>query len=237
MIAILVILAVGLSGCVTKKYVSRQVKPVDQRVSALDHKMSQQISAVTTKHDADVSRLDERVTTTDGRVTEVASVAQQASASADQANQLGEANRTEMRTHTTHEIVKIEPGTLQLMDKGDVTFKLNKSSLDKQSKAVLDAIAQKAKSTPGTVISLEGFADKSGSNAHNLTLSRNRADAVARYLVQQNVPVHDINRIGLGEQIPSSDLASDFPIPGAKATRRVYIRLYSPTGTAARSEP
>jgi outer membrane protein OmpA-like peptidoglycan-associated protein len=47
-----------------------------------------------------------------------------------------------------------------LIDKGDVSFKINQSRLDKQSKAVLDEIAQKAKSTPRAVINLEGFADK-----------------------------------------------------------------------------
>jgi len=237
MTAITVILAMGASGCATRRYVRKQVKPVDQRVSELDQKTSEQISALSNKEQADVSRLDERISTTDNRVTEVASVAQQANASADRANQLGEANRTEMRTHTVHqEIVKIETGNYQLIDKGDVTFKVNKSGLDKQSRGVLDVLAQKVKSTPGAVINLEGFADKSGGNEHNLTLSRKRADAVARYLVQQNVPLSDIHRIGLGEEIPSSTLASDFPNPGAMPTRRVYIRLYAPTGEASRSE-
>jgi len=238
MIGITFILALGASGCATKKYVAKQVKPVDQRVSALDHKTSEQIAFLTNKEQADVSRLDERISTTDSRVTEVASVAQQASAAADLANQLGEANRTEMRTHTVHQIeTKFDPGNYQLIDKGDVSFKINQSRLDKQSKAVIDEIAQKAKSTPRAVINLEGFADKTGGNQYNLTLSRKRAEAAARYLVQQNVPLRDIRMIGLGEEIPPSTLASDFPDSGSKPTRRVYIRVYALTGEASRSEP
>jgi len=238
LIGISVILAMGLSGCATRRYVRSKVAPVNQRVTDLDQKTNEQIAAVSSKEQADVSRLDERISTTDSRVSEVASVAQQAGVAASQAYQLGEANRTEMRTHTTHQVVtKFEPGSYQLIDKGDVIFKVNQSRLDKQSRAVLDVIAQKAKSTPGVVVNLEGFADKSGNDEHNLTLSRKRADAVARYLVQQNVPLRDIQRIGLGEAIPSSTLASDFPNPGAMATRRVYIRVYAPTGgEASRSD-
>jgi outer membrane protein OmpA-like peptidoglycan-associated protein len=233
----IILLAMGAPGCATRRYVRNKVAPVNQRVSDLEQKTNEQIAAVSSKEQADVSRLDERINTTDSRVVEVAGVAQQASVAASQAYQLGEANRTEMRTHTTHQVVtKFETGNFQLIDKGDVTFKVNKSNLDKQSQAVLDVIAQKAKSTPGSVINLEGFADKSGGDEHNLTLSRKRADAVARYLVQQNIPLRDINRIGLGEEIPSSTLASDFPNPGAMATRRVYIRVYAPRGEASRSE-
>jgi OOP family OmpA-OmpF porin len=243
-IGISVILTMGSSGCATRRYVRKQVKPVDQRVTDLDTKTSEQIAALSNKEQADVSRLDERINSTDSQVAQVAGVAQQASLSADRANQLGEANRIEMRTHTVHEVkvmspsTSYDPGNLQLIDKGDVTFQLNKSRLDKQAQAELDMIAQKAKSTPRAVISLEGFADKTGGSEHNLRLSRQRADAVARYLVKQNVPLTSINMIGLGEENPSSALASDFPIPGSVATRRVYIRLYAPkTGEAARSEP
>lgn len=240
-----VILAMGASGCATRRYVRNQVKPVDQRVSDLEQKTNEQISAVSSKEQADVSRLDERITSTDSRVVEVASVAQQASIAAGQANQLGQANRSEIQSHNQRidtldraaQNYQKNAWNYQLIDKADVTFKLNKSRLDKQSQAVLDMMAQKAKSTPGAVINLEGFADKSGGDAHNLTLSRNRADAVARYLVQQNVPLRDINRIGLGEEIPSSTLASDFPNPGATPTRRVYIRVYAPTGEASRAQP
>jgi hypothetical protein len=89
MIGITFILALGASGCATKKYVAKQVKPVDQRVSALDNKTSEQIAFLTNKEQADVSRLDERISTTDSRVTEVASVAQQASAAADSGESTG----------------------------------------------------------------------------------------------------------------------------------------------------
>lgn len=237
MISISVILVMSVSGCATRRYVRNRVKPVDQRVTDLDQKTNEQIQAVSNKEQMDVSRLDERINTTDSRVTEVASVAQQASLAAERSHQLGEANRVEMRTHSTHQqVVKFEPGSFQLVDKGDITFPVNKSSLDKQSRAALDVIAQKQRSTPGGVINLEGFADKSGGSEHNLTLSRKRADAVARYLVQQNVPLGRIRMIGLGEENPSSTLASDFPNPGSIATRRVYIRVYAPTGEAARSE-
>jgi outer membrane protein OmpA-like peptidoglycan-associated protein len=250
-IGIPIILAMGASGCATKKYVRSQVAPVNQRVADHEQKTSEQIQAVSTKEQADVSRLDERISTTDSRVVEVAGVAQQAGARANQAHQLGQANREEIQTHG-QQIGAL--GTFsqtawnyQMIEKGDVTFAVNQSRLDKQDKAMLDRIAQKAKSTPRTIIDLEGFADKTGGAAYNLTLSRKRADAVARYLVQQNVPLPSIHFLGFGEEKPHSPLAADFPGPGANASqkemrrlsRRVYIRVYAPAtaiGEAARSE-
>jgi len=251
MIGIPIILAMGASGCATKKYVRSQVSPVNQRVADHEQKTSEQIQAVSTKEQADVSRLDERISTTDSRLSEVASTAQQASVTAGQANQLGQANRAEIQTHGQ------QIGTLgtfvqtawnyQMIEKGDVTFASNMSRLDKPGQAALDVIAQKAKATPRSIVNLEGFADKRGGVEHNLTLSRKRADAVARYLVKKNVPLRSIHIMGFGEDSPPSTLAADFPIPASNASpqelrrlaRRVYIRVYAPAtevGSAARSE-
>jgi outer membrane protein OmpA-like peptidoglycan-associated protein len=256
MIGIPVILAIGLPGCATRRYVRNHIAPVDQRVTELDQKTSEQIQALNTKHDGDVSRLDERISTTDNRVAEVASVAQQASLTANQANQIGQANRAEIQAQNQAMSLYAQKLStyaqnaweFQMIEKGDVTFAFNSSKLDSGAKAALDVIAAKAKSMPRTDVNLAGFTDKVGSPEYNLALSRRRAEAVQRYLVLRGVPLQNIHIIGLGEENPPSTLAADFEIFKPNATpqelrrlaRRVYIRIYAPAtsiGAAARAEP
>jgi outer membrane protein OmpA-like peptidoglycan-associated protein len=98
-------------------------------------------------------------------------------------------------------------------------------------------------------VELQGFTDKTGDKDYNLALSRRRAEAVARYLVSQNVPLRGIHVIGLGAEDPPPSLTADLQAVDPNATpqdvrrlaRRVYIRVYAPAtsiaGEAARSRP
>jgi outer membrane protein OmpA-like peptidoglycan-associated protein len=132
----------------------------------------------------------------------------------------------------------------QLIEKGDVTFGFNKADLDSGAKAALDVIAQKAASMPRAEVELQGFTDKIGSKNYNLALSRRRADAVARYLARQNVPLRGIHVIGLGEENPPASLLALDPNAShqeaRRLARRVYIRVYAPAtaiaGEAARQQ-
>jgi outer membrane protein OmpA-like peptidoglycan-associated protein len=95
---------------------------------------------------------------------------------------------------------------------------------------------------------LQGFTDKIGSKNYNLALSRRRAEAVARYLTRQNVPLRGIHVIGLGEENPPASLTADLkamdpnasPQEVRRLARRVYIRVYAPAtaiaGEAARQQ-
>jgi hypothetical protein len=85
-----VVLAPATSGWATKHYVTAQLTPVNEKVSALETKTNDQAD----KEATDVSRLDERQATTDHDVTQVTAVAKQANASAAQANQLGQQNQS-----------------------------------------------------------------------------------------------------------------------------------------------
>jgi OmpA-OmpF porin, OOP family len=260
MLVLAITLAVSTSGCATKKYVRTQTGIVDQRVTKVEKKTNEQISYLNAKEQADISRVDERITTTDSRVTEVANTAQQANASAAQANasaaqanQLAEANQAKIEANqkgiTALETFAENAWNYQLIEKGDVTFAFNKSSLGNDARIALDLIAQKAQSMPRAVVELEGFTDKTGGKDYNLALSRRRAEAVARYLVTQNVPLRNIHIIGLGAEDPPASLKADLqtvdpnasPQAVRRLARRVYIRVYAPAtavaGEAARSQP
>ena len=89
---------------------------------------------------------------------------------------------------------------------------------------------------PRAVFEVTGFTDDTGPTSYNLTLSRRRADAVARYLVSKDVPLKSISVIGMGKEQTPQMLAAEFEAFNPNASkreirglaRRVRIRLLSP---------
>jgi outer membrane protein OmpA-like peptidoglycan-associated protein len=84
------------------------------------------------------------------------------------------------------------------------------------------------------VVELAGFTDQTGSENYNLDLSRRRAWAVQRYLVEHKVPLYSIHMVGLGEEVPPSGFQSDLQASSGKIARgernalarRVSIRVF-----------
>ena len=100
-----------------------------------------------------------------------------------------------------------------------ILFEFNSYSLTPASRSQLKKIATVFKhgNLSGKTILIEGHADASGSETYNLELSRNRADAVRRFL-EQNEQVDNLNFYveGKGE----SDLFNPLD-PYAAENRRV----------------
>ncbi len=95
---------------------------------------------------------------------------------------------------------------------------------------------------PRYVVEVEGFTDKTGPREYNLALSRRRADAVVRYLVDKGVPLRRIHMIGLGATMaPMTDgnamaqNTSESPKLTRKQQRRVIVRVYAPESTLSAS--
>jgi outer membrane protein OmpA-like peptidoglycan-associated protein len=140
-------------------------------------------------------------------------------------------------------ITPTAPLNYQLVDKADVMFAFNKSSLSNDTKSALDQLAQKVQSVPGAMVEIAGFTDKTGTPGYNLALSRKRAEAVQLYLAKQNVSVGAIHIIGFGEDAPPASLQADITPGGSKADvsrmeRRVRVQILGPAGdgSAARSQ-
>jgi OOP family OmpA-OmpF porin len=234
-----ILLVLAASGCATKKYVGKQINVVDQRVNALQAKTTEQFG----KQQNEISRLGERQTTTDNRLSAVASTAQEANATAGQALQATQTNasaiqaaESEISAHSA-ELIKLKDNfNYTLAESGNVTFRFNKWELSSDAKAALDVMIQKATANPRSVIEVVGYTDEIGPASYNLTLSRRRAEAVARYLVEHNVPLKSISLIGLGEEQTPQLLAAEVETFNPKASkqdirglaRRVRIRLYVP---------
>lgn len=102
-----------------------------------------------------------------------------------------------------------------------VNFGNDSARLPADALPTLDAVAEGMRQV-GFVrpFVIEGHTSATGSSAHNLVLSRQRAESVKRYLVQrQQLPPKALRTVGLGQRVP---LASTNP--GAAANRRVQFR-------------
>ena len=233
----LVVLAA--SGCVTKKYVSKQIGVVDQRLSKVQNQVAKQQN--------EISYLNERVTTTDSKLSGVANTAEQANSTAGQALQQAQTNSSAIQAGTalieahTTELTNLKNNlNYTLAESVNVMFAFNKYDLTPEAKAALNTIIEKAKATPRSQIEVLGYTDDIGPASYNLTLSRRRAEAVARYLVKNDTPLKDVSLIGLGKEQTPELLAAEVEAISPNATkaelrglaRRVRIRLYVPGGTS-----
>jgi OOP family OmpA-OmpF porin len=108
-----------------------------------------------------------------------------------------------------------------------VTFELNSADLTVGSRSVLAAVGADLAKYPQLRIELQGHTDSSGSDAHNLSLSQQRADAVRAYLIQQGVPEIQIVARGYGEGQPIADNATS---EGRARNRRVVMFVLSNPG-------
>ncbi len=81
-----------------------------------------------------------------------------------------------------------------------VFFDWNKSSLTTDANGVLDAVAIELKSRPSLKkVAVGGYADTSGSEMYNQTLSSTRAQTVRAALIQRGISADIITAIGHGE--------------------------------------
>lgn len=102
-----------------------------------------------------------------------------------------------------------------------VNFEVDSAQLVGASAAVLDRVAASMREVPDAKVRVEGHTDSSGSAAHNLDLSRRRADAVLNYLVRAGIDRARLSGEGFGESRP---VASNETREGKAMNRRVELR-------------
>ena len=104
-----------------------------------------------------------------------------------------------------------------------VHFGFNEATVREEDRAALDRFAQVVqRHYPGSVITVEGFADPAGSSRYNLALSKRRAESVRTYIVGQGLPEANIRAVGMGEARPVVRGAAGTE-PGAEQNRRVVF--------------
>ncbi|MGH2623866.1 MAG: OmpA family protein, partial [Sphingobacterium sp.] len=101
-----------------------------------------------------------------------------------------------------------------------IQFEFDSSVLKTESYSTLDKLAKDLKDNNGSV-SLDGYASAEGTEAYNMNLSTDRANAVKQYLVNAGVAASSINATGNGEANP---IASNDTEEGRVQNRRVEIK-------------
>ena len=120
---------------------------------------------------------------------------------------------------------------------GDLLFDYDKATLKPQAEQALKKVAVVLSQFPESHVTVEGFTDSKGTQARNLDLSRERAQAVKNWLVKNGIAEANIATKGFGEGYPvapnTNDNGGDNPI-GRALNRRVSIIVENPAVAATR---
>ncbi|QHV94089.1 OmpA family protein [Spirosoma endbachense] len=106
----------------------------------------------------------------------------------------------------------------------DILFDVDSYELKSETKKQLIDFAQTLNKYEDTDIRIEGHADATGSDDHNLKLSRQRADAVGSFLEAQGVKTSRVDEMGYGESQPVADNSTE---TGRRKNRRVDIAVFA----------
>lgn len=105
-----------------------------------------------------------------------------------------------------------------------VTFRTNSAVLSPEAKQQLDDLAGKTQGARAFMIEVAGHTDSTGSDAKNLRLSQQRADAVVQYLaVQHKIPLRRfVTPMGYGK---TDSVADNTTSTGRQQNRRVDVKM------------
>lgn len=179
--------SLAVSGCATKKYVSREVGEVNQKVDSLS---------------TEVEKTQERVKRNEVRIDEVNSQAQtginEAKGSAQQAMTKAEEAEKAAKGKIIYTVT---------LSNDKVTFPVNRSEVSDDAKKLIDeAIAQLKAENKGVYFEIEGHTDASGPEEYNQKLGEDRAMAVRNYLHDAHgIALNRMQVISYGETKPVVD--------------------------------
>lgn len=103
-----------------------------------------------------------------------------------------------------------------------ILFNSGKSSFQKQTMPVLEAITAILKEYPSSNFMIEGHTDSQGADSLNQKLSEDRAGAVKTYLVENGIDASRLTSAGFGESKP---IDSNKTSKGRANNRRVEVKL------------
>src|SRR5687767_13090477 len=104
----------------------------------------------------------------------------------------------------------------------NIYFHTNKATLQQISHDPLDQLVDILKRYPNATLVIEGHTDNTGSNAYNIELSENRANAVKNYLTGKGIDGSRLTATGYGEEKP---VTTNNTAEGRKLNRRVELKL------------
>ena len=116
-------------------------------------------------------------------------------------------------------VMKPKPGDVKPYS--NIQFEFDSSVLRTSSYPVLDATSADLRANAGSKIELDGFASSEGTAAHNMRLSKDRANSVKTYLVNSGVDAKRVKVKGFGETKPIADNSTE---DGRILNRRVEFK-------------
>lgn len=103
-----------------------------------------------------------------------------------------------------------------------IEFATNSAELTVAGRQIVVRAAQALRRAPGLAVAVEGHTDSHGDEAWNVTLSRSRAETVARELAVLGIDATRLSTAGYGSQRPIAD--NDTP-HGRRANRRIEFHV------------
>jgi OOP family OmpA-OmpF porin len=101
-----------------------------------------------------------------------------------------------------------------------IRFEESSTRIDAASSDLIDEVADSLRPCLGSIIALTGHTDSSGPEPGNLTLSRERAEAVRQALVERGIPADGLRTRGVGSSEPVEGLD-----PSDPANRRIEFSV------------
>ena len=120
------------------------------------------------------------------------------------------------------EVERVGEGIRLVLKEDAVRFNVNKSTLTVQAQSNLDKLIPVLKEYGETNIDIFGYTDSSGSATYNLSLSKDRAKSVKKYLIAKGLSSNRLNTTGLGIADP---IASNETTEGKIQNRRVEFAI------------
>ena len=201
-LVLLLVAAVGLTGCATKKWVNEQVSAFGQVTNTKIHEVQDSLEA----NQKAISELSAKQAALETEVAKLSDTAEDALMRAEKANKLAKGKFLYEETLAVN----------------DVTFNFNRASLTDEAKAALDAFTAKVKGiSQNAYVEIQGHTDNIGSEAYNLKLGEKRAETVMHYLnMELGIPLFRMNATSYGEYKPIDDNSTK---AGRAANRRVTL--------------
>lgn len=103
-----------------------------------------------------------------------------------------------------------------------IRFEESSRTIETASLGLIDEVVAALRPCRGSIIAIHGHTDSSGDEARNVTLSRERANAVRRALVRRGIPADALRAIGSGSREPIAGLD-----PADPANRRIEFSVIS----------
>jgi len=234
----LIVLAIVVSGCATRKYVKGQIGALEPQIAEVRDAQAQQaerIDAVDRRANDGLKAANQAMASAT-IASETANAAARRAAFADRSADAAQQNaqRALNRIDTVENRIENRIANLDkysVTERKTVTFKFDSDELSKETITKLDDIVGVvSRNETGYVIELQGFTDSIGTEKYNFGLSERRAESVMRYLVSNNIPLYRISIVGLGKTSPVSDNKTP---AGRDQYRRVEIRVLRSSGEIA----